>query len=300
VRRAAALTFLALLAAPTVGRAAACGKPDLLDTFPPDKAEGVPTNAVLSAHYSPTAEYLGEVITLEHVGVGSDTVKGTFRSTEGMVRVEPPDPLVEGDRYIISWPKLRGLDTAALGRGAEVGFTVGPGPDTESPRFDGLTGIKWDVVRSRDECTDALEERFRFDLTPGKAGDDTSAGSLALVVFQTKGPGIDQSAAPKPVLTTPLRASGDAGAASNPEPVSVELTVPSATGKVCFAALVRDLTGKPSGGAEKEVCTRTTAPPFFYGCRVAPAPSTPKTAPSGALAALALALFLRRRHRPAS
>jgi MYXO-CTERM domain-containing protein len=292
VRHAAVLTLLAVAATPAVGRAASCGKPDLQDAFPADKAEGVPTNAVLSAHYSPTAEYLGETVTLEHVGVGKDTVTATFRDTEGMLRVEPPAPLVEGDRYVISWPRLRGLDTASLGRGADVAFKVGPGADTVAPSFDGLTGIKWDVVRTRDECTDGLEDRFRFDLTPGKATDDSDSGSLALVVFQTQGPAIDQSAAPKPVLTAPFPSPGGS--------VSVDLTVPEATGKVCFAALVQDLTGKPSAGADKEVCAKTTAPPFFYGCRFASAPPGGKGGPFLGFAALALALSARRRHRPAS
>jgi hypothetical protein len=46
----------------------------------------------------------------------------------------------------------------------------------------------------------------------------------------------------------------------------VGLPTSRAVGRICFAALARDLTGKVSSSAGREVCVQTTAPPFFRGC----------------------------------
>ena len=57
MRRTLAAVTLALgaAAAPSVARAASCGKPDLVDMVPPDLATGVPLNARLGAHYATAA-----------------------------------------------------------------------------------------------------------------------------------------------------------------------------------------------------------------------------------------------------
>src|SRR6185436_5466673 len=70
VRRTLAAVTLALgaAAAPSVARAASCGKPDLVDMVPPDLATGVPLNARLGAHYATAAEYQGEDVVLVHPG----------------------------------------------------------------------------------------------------------------------------------------------------------------------------------------------------------------------------------------
>src|SRR5262249_40498477 len=152
--------------------------------FPADGATGVPTNATLMAKYAATAEYQGEDVTLDHGGNGASKVPATFDDTEGELRITPPDPLVPGDTYTVSWPALRGIGTATLGSGAKVSFTVGQNADTAPPSFDGLVAASWDVDRRRDDCTDTVEQRFVFDLTPGKASDDSAREGLALVVFQ--------------------------------------------------------------------------------------------------------------------
>jgi hypothetical protein len=96
------------------------------------------------------------------------------------------------------------------------------------------------------------------------------------------------------------------------KPVRVKLSVTSATGDVCFAAQVEDL--KPgcseddpacvlnfSPGADKEICTTTTAPPFFYGCALEPpGRDVRRSARSQSTAwpfALLLLLAAGRRHR---
>jgi hypothetical protein len=63
-------------------------------------------------------------------------------------------------------------------------------------------------------------------------------------------------------------------------------------GRICFAALVRDLTGKISTGGEREVCADVTRPPFFNGCAVAPRSSR---SAGFWLVALALLVALWRR-----
>lgn len=275
---------VALATGATEARADTCGRPDLRDMVPPDKAADVPPNGSLFAHYEPSAEYLGEDVVLTPEGLGDEVVKATWDQSQGLLTFTPPDPLAPGS-YAIRWPALRGLSTAALGRGGTVHFTVGATPDQADPVFDGLTGATWDLERLENDCTDALENRMVFDLALGPAEDDGGRGGLTLVVFQTAGGNVDGGSIP--VLSTALPAAGTK--------VQVRLPVASATGHVCFAAFVRDLTGKTSGGGAASVCVETTAPPFFRGCAVAP-PSAPTAAAAAAL--VAVALLARRRRRP--
>jgi len=291
-----AVFLAAALAIATSGRTASaaqnkCGDPDLLDSFPAvsDPPAPVPTNAVLSAHYAPTAQYLGEDVKLQHLPDDPIVVTASFDESEGMLRVSPPEPLVAGDTYQIVWPRLAGIGTASRGNGATVKFTVANGADETAPDFVGLDHIHWDVRRERDQCTDSLEDRFAFDLFPGHAEDDFGTQSLALVVYQTRGPNISSTDPPFPVTTVPLPPEGDS--------VRILRTIDDAAGRACFAALVRDLQGHASGGAEHEVCVHTTRPPFFYGCHAASPAAPPKAGLSAAFGALLLALAVRLWHR---
>jgi hypothetical protein len=242
-----------------------CGQPDLLETFPDDGATDVPANARLAARYATTAEYLGEEISFEHVGVTTEMPRATFDPTEGLLAFEPSAPLVGGDSYIIRWPGLRGLTTAAIGKGAEVKFTAGSSSDVEPPSFGGVRSVTWDVERVKDECTDALEDRFVFDLSLDKASDDGGLGMLALLVFQSKGGSATTSPSPVLVQRFPEGTS----------PVRVQRAIDSAVGNVCFAALARDSLGHISNSADREVCVTTVGPPFFYGCAVSRRPNGP-------------------------
>src|SRR5882724_3319025 len=114
-----------VLAWAATARAGPCGRPDLVETFPPTDATDVPVNARLTARYVSTAEYLGEPVSLEHVGVGPEDAPVTFDANEGLLTIAPVVPLTGGDPYKIGWPALRGLTTAALGRGADVTFIAG-------------------------------------------------------------------------------------------------------------------------------------------------------------------------------
>ncbi len=255
-----ALSSCALLAAvllPAPAGAAPCGRPDLLDAVPPDGAEGVPTNARLFARYATIAEYVNEDITFTPEGEAPLTVKGNFDSTEGLLSVDPPDALISGKSYTVSWPRLRGFGTANLGRGKDVTFRVGSNSDETPPDFAGVRAVDWDVTRDQDDCTDRLEKRYVFDLELGPASDDGGRDSLMLVVFQTRGPGL---AAPKPVSVRRLPTAGNS--------VYIKQTINNGAGDVCFAAIVRDLTGKASASGATEVCTETVEPPFFEGCMV--------------------------------
>ena len=266
------------LAAKSAVAAPPCGRPDLLQSFPADGATDVPMNARLSAHYAATAEYANEAVLFEHVGVDSESPRATFDSSEGLLAFQPPAPLVAGDSYVIRWPALRGLSTAVMGKGAEVKFTSGTKMDVDSPTFGGVRGIVWDVERVDDDCTDALEDRFVFDISLDDAADDGGRGMLSLLVFQSKGG--SASASPAPVLT---QGFSDTGA-----PVRVERSIDSAVGKVCFAALARDATGRVSSSADREVCVATVKPPFFYGCTLSREDPNGREAPSSASIALAL------------
>jgi hypothetical protein len=285
--RNAGLAVLAAVLAGGTARAASCGKPDLLESFPKDGATGVPTNATLSARYAPTADYAGEDVTLRTSG-GEVPVAATFDATMGLLSVVPPEPLVAGETYTIAWPRLRGIGTASLGRGATATFVVGALADTEAPVFEGLVGLGWDVETAHDDCTDSLEDRFVVDLRPGRASDDAGRDALALYVFQTKGPHVSADAGPELLSIAPL-----------PEPggtVRVERSLADGAGPVCYSAFVQDLALRTSGGADAEVCATTRPPPFFYGCTLSRR-SGPARAPL-VLLALALPFLLVRRHRP--
>jgi len=291
------------VAAPSHARAAPCLRPDLAETLPPDGAQNVPTNATLFARYAISADYLGEEILFRHNGV-EDAIAGTdsrceagsvtpweatpgqacWSENEGLLSFVPPTPLVAGETYEVVWPKLRGIATATVGRGATVSFVAGAAEDAASPQFEGLVSIDWDIDREHDECTDSLEERFLFELEPGEASDDGGRESLLMLVYQTRGPNIGADDGPIQLMTRSLPEAG--------ESVSLTRTFGTGLGKVCFAASTRDLTGKQSGGAEREVCVKTVEAPFFAGCALA----RRGTRGSSGLAVFVLLAFMARRH----
>jgi hypothetical protein len=276
---------LVLALAPAV-RAAPCGRPDLLYMVPPDGALDVPTNATLSAYYQSSADYLGEDVVLVTPDGVENALPATFDATEGKLSITPPDPLTSGGPYLVRWPALRGLNAATPGLGDEARFSVAFSPDTQPPSFAGLAGIRWDLQRETDECTDSIEQRFIFDLELDAANDDGGRDGLTLIVFQTDGPGAKDGSVP--VLTRALPTTGST--------VRVALPTEDAVGQVCFAALVRDTTGQVSNSADREVCVTTTDPPFFRGCSIA-TPGTGLASLVWAGAALAAAAR-RRRGRP--
>jgi MYXO-CTERM domain-containing protein len=274
--------------APGAAYAATCGKPDLRAAFPPDDASDVPTNAVLIAYYAATAVYQDEPVTLTREGDADGTeVAASYDLQESALRFVPDGGLDPGT-FTIAWPALHGTGTASIGLGKRVTFTVVDRTDDGAPEFGGLRSIDWDVKRYEDDCTDSTEERFDFDLGVGAASDDSDANDLALLVFQTKGRSIGKDGASKPVLVSAFPGR-DAR-------VRVEQSLGEGRGDVCFAALARDLAGHTSSGGDREVCTHTIDPPFFYGCAVASKPARGGLG-FAALAAVTLSLLVRRRHR---
>jgi MYXO-CTERM domain-containing protein len=240
-------------------RAATCGKPDLVDMVPPDGATDVPPNATLSAHYASSADYLGEDVVLDTPDHVSQALPATFDATEGRLSITPPDPLVVGGTYTVHWPALRGLNAAAPGVGGQATFTVAAALDSAPPAFDGVVGLSWDLERKSNDCTDTIEQRYVFDVDLGAASDDGGRDNLTLLLFQSAGAAVDGGSVP--VLAVALPAAG-----ARPR---VALPVGDATGRVCFAGLVRDTTGAVSNSADREACVDTTPPPFFRGCSVA-------------------------------
>ena len=274
-------------------RATTCGRPDLLDAVPPDGAT-LPPNASLVAHYDSSAEYGNEDVVLTPAGSAPEVVKVSWDGTQGLLTFTPDAPFPPGS-YTLEWPALRGLNTAALGKGAVVHFTVGAVDDVAPPDFAGLTGVSWDLERKTNDCTDSLENRMVFTLALAPADDDGGRDGLTLVVFQSAGSGVRADGGSVPVLSTALPAAGNDAV--------VKLPVSDATGHVCFAAIVRDLTGKISSSGSQSVCVETTAPPFFRGCAVGGASRGGGLGPLSfflsfvALLALVAAVASRRRAR---
>jgi hypothetical protein len=275
VARTCAILTAALLL-PCAAFAAPCGRPDVDATFPPDNAESVPSNAILSAHYSAPALYDDEPVVLTD-GAGNDiAVTTSFDKADTVVRAQPDAPLADGS-YTAEWPTLRGVSGGGVGLGKKLKFTVQGVTDMAPPTFAGLTGIDWDLSRDKDPCTDRLEDRFVFKLKLGAAADDAGAQLLAVTLFETKDPLAPEQTGPSKVALRPWPTDG-----------RVELRRPAnKAGDTCFAAITQDLVGSVSGGGEREVCVKTQKPPFFDGCSVlARDPSSPGSALFILLAAL--------------
>jgi len=289
----ARLTTSALIAALTVMSAAAaaafaapCGKPDLLDMIPPDQATGVPPNATLAAIYQRSAEYVNEQVVVKTPDGTEQALPASFDSTEGRLSVTPPDLLPPGE-YTVTWPVLRALASATPGLGGQTTFVVGTTFDAEPPAFEGVLGVRWDYEREADDCTDEITQRYVFDVDIGVASDDGGRDGLTLILFQTRGPAADGGSVPVYARALPDRDGAT---------VRVALVPADVIGEVCFAGLVRDTTGKISNSADREVCVKTVAPPFFRGCSVAPGGGADSAACVPALALL-IAVCRRRRSR---
>jgi hypothetical protein len=237
-------------------KAAPCGVPEVVATFPRPNALRVPSNATLAAHYGAPAEYGGEPVTLTASNGAVIPLNVGHDEAEGMLRATPTGPLVSGS-YAIVWPALRGPATGP-GRSRTVEFSVTSAMDEVPPSFDGLRSVTWDLAREKDPCTDAAEDRYVFDFELGAASDDSGPGHLALIVFETEHPRSGPSTPPKQIGIYPLPDDG-------------VLHVPRSarrSGKSCFAAVTRDLAGFVSAGGHREVCTETIEPPWFEGCAV--------------------------------
>jgi hypothetical protein len=254
-----------LLAAVVLGRAGSaqadsCGRADLLVATPPDEATGVPTDAIPTARYTSTAELVDEVVRWGREGEELTSAEPSFDSTSGTLSFVPPDGFEPATRYVIEWPALRGIGSAGRGRTETVSFRTGEGVDGEAPQFEGVQTVDWRPVRVLDDCTDRHEDRFEFELGLATAHDDGGADLLDLVVFQTRGPFVSGADIEGPRQVHVQRYSGKSA--------TFRMPLEEAEGDVCFAAFVRDTTGKISASANREVCVKTKLPPIFEGCAV--------------------------------
>jgi len=285
--RVAALATICYGVALAGGVAAApCGRPDVDLTFPPNQAENVPTNAVLSAHYAAPALYNDEPVDVTDADGNAVAVTATFDAADSTLRATPSQELVSGHLQIV-WPALRGVSgSGGVGRGSMTSVLVGSAADEAPPSFSGLTGIDWDLSRERDPCLDKLEDRFVFKLQVGAAADDLATDLLSLTIFQTRDPSAPEQTGPS-----------ELGVRALPADSSIEVRRPTTqAGDTCFAAVVQDLVGNVSGGGEREVCIKTKKPPFFAGCAVGSAALGAGPTPSGSVFSLWLLglVFLRR------
>jgi hypothetical protein len=281
VRAVILLTLLAGLW-PGPARAQTCGAPDLLSAVPSDAAVGVPIAAPLHAYYAASAIYQSEPILLDLPDGTAQALIGEFDPAESRLTLTPPDPLQPDTAYTVHWPELRGTTAGGKGLGARVAFTTGEAPDLAPPSFGGATKLTWDWTRETDACTDDMEDRLVFDVALADASDDGGRDSLTLILSQTQGPKLGSG--PQQILRSALPPPG--------KPAHVSLRLDGAVGHVCFAALVRDLTDKISGGGDQEACVDTTRPPFFNGCAIT---RTGRAGGAWLAGAIALLLVLRRR-----
>ncbi len=295
MRRLSGLTLVASLCFASHARAETCGRADLLAAMPPNEAVGVPTNALPSARYRSTAEYIDEQVLFGREGEALVPVEPVFEAATGTLSIVPPEPLEPDTEYVVEWPALRGIGNASQGNKATVHFVTGEGPDQQAPGFLGATSVDWIPTRELDECTDRHEDRFEFTLELGAAQDDSGEELLEVVVFQTKGPRMGEADGAQQVHVEPYRGSS----------ATFTRTLEDAEGDVCFAAIVRDPTGQISASGARETCTTTKLPPVFQGCSLSGAHGFVGHAGDGAsetawLSVIALgagALIMRSRKR---
>lgn len=280
--RASALLALAGSLVTESAAGAPCGIPDVDFTFPRPNALRVPSNATLAAHYGAPAEYDDELVTLTASNGADVPVTVAFDEAEGLLRATPVvSPLIAGS-YTVVWPSLRGPATGR-GRSKAVDFSVAATEDLQPPTFAGLEAVTWDLAREQDPCTEAMEDRYTFDLELGAASDDVESSHLAVLVFETEHPRSGPSTAPKQIGIYPM-----------PDDGVLHLKRPARrAGKSCFAAVTRDLVGFVSAGGNEEVCAETIEPPWFEGCSL-----TRRRSGSGASALVLFGLgWLVRRRR---
>lgn len=253
---AAAATAVALVS--RTAAAEPCGTPEVSASFPPDGATAVPANATLSASYGAPIDFDDEVVVL--TGPFGDVPIDLFRNeSENTLHAVPLAPLDAGG-YVLNWPALRGVGTGR-GRARSVSFEVDGTSDVDTPSFQGLRHVTWDLAREDDPCTDALTDRLVFELSFGTAYDDRDTALLQALVFETERPG-EPAPAPLPIVVAAFPADGKLRVK---RPADDE-------GRRCFAAVVRDLTGSTSDGGDREVCIETRHGPFFEGCSLAARP----------------------------
>lgn len=286
---AALLAGLMVLLWARATEAAPCGRPDVDVTFPPGAASGVPTNAMLAAHYASPALYANEPVTLTDPTGAALDVTVSYDEADSMLRATPVQPLAAGPHEVV-WPGLRGVSASGgVGRGRTTDFNVSGLADATPPSFAGLSAVEWDLARDRDPCLDRLDDRFVFQLRVGPGSDDAGTESLSLLVFETHDPGAPHQGEPSRV-----------GVQAWPSHGVVEIRRSAQhAGRTCFAAVLQDLVGNVSGGGEREVCVKTQAPPFFDGCSVGSAQLRSRSSALGSALGLLGLAWLRRRGRGA-
>jgi hypothetical protein len=239
------------------GARAECDEPEIESTIPLQYETAlatVPPNATLSARYSASAIYESEAVSLKPDGMPALSLMGTFDAVEGLLKVVPPEGLAPGRTYRLTWPGLRGM-SGPRGKSVVVDFTVSATSDTTAPVFGGITALDWNWTRKNDPCTDDIQDRYAFLLTPGGATDDGGLDALSVLVFQTRGPGITD---PRLVHIAAMPRAGKA--------ISVPLGSQQSVGSICFTALVRDSQLRTSNANTPPLCVTTTEAPYFVGC----------------------------------
>ncbi len=278
-------TLLLVWGVPLDAVHAACGRPDVVDTLPPQGQTSVPTNTALSATYELGAMHQGEPVMVTVTPGSRHQLSASYsRALRSLVVtlpscagapgcVENPDvpagQLKPATEYTVEWPALRSDADAREGLGATVTFTSGPGPDTSSPSFDGTRDVRWGFEREYDSCSDTESERYVFDVgisPPSYAGGEEL---LVMHVFQTVGRLLAKDGNGNAIPEEVHRGRYRGG-----ERIRVKQPIATGFGKVCFSAFAEAPNGLISQGSETEACTRTEHPPFFEGCSLG-GPSTP-------------------------
>ena len=300
-------TLLLVWGAPIDSARAACGRPDVVDTLPPDGQALVPTNTRLSASYELGATHMGEAVMVTATPGSRHQLSASYSSAlrsllvtlpscgEGAAPECAPNPDFPGGQlkpnteYTVEWPGLSADAGARVGRGATVTFTSGPGPDASSPGFDGAREVRWGFEREYDSCSDTESERYVFDVRVNPPTYTGGEELLVMHVFQTVGRLLQKdengNAIPEEVHRGRYQGSD-----------WIRITQPIATGfgRVCFSAFAEAPNGLISQGSETEACTRTEHPPFFEGCSFGGRNTRSSTWPSWLLA-VGGALFARAR-----
>lgn len=291
---------LALRVVPALGQCEAdAGPPDdpspgaLLDTFPADEDQGVPTDAVVRLRFvvgPPTGVALTVV---EEDQPGSPNVEGRI-------------VVVGGDMVWQAIAALRAdtLHAVQVSGSLEPTFTLrfrtGRGPASNPPVFGGITGLSTRAADSTDCDPEAQNITVHFDRAePPRGTTGWPAADVEYVIYETRGPGI---AGPRERDRTRLQSSGSDLDRSARR--TFRLAGREAGGPVCFNVQALDPNGRADGNAV-ERCVNPAAGNYFSGCGAAPRCADPATLLGVGLTGTLLALGhhlrrrrLRRHHSP--
>ncbi len=262
----------------------------LRDSFPADQGIDVPLNSPIRLRYYGRVPD-PPVVCVQRESLDAPCLSGSAAAVGDEVVWQPQSgaggPVLEASRrYYVTYQET--------GRGTNrITFVTGRGVAPERLAFGGITDASAEHAPDSDCDPDAADITVKFDrASSGVIGlGDTPWPDIDIeyVIYETRGPGIS---GPRERDRVRLQRSGSSVVSGAQR--TFRLRGADATGPVCFNVQAVDPLGHADGNTQEQ-CVNPAKGNYFAGCS-----SRPARAPSGALAAVGLALAVtaaRRRAR---